>query len=145
MHDEVNTLYAALVTRYGGCDAVAALHEARFGKGSKGTISKMCSGDLNVTVSAAMVLEDALRSYPITGRLASRCDKPMPTNGDICDLTARASTNAAAIVAAVMQARSPASDGGIDITPAEKAAIEGYADRLRDNANQLLALTRDHG
>ena len=50
-------MFQALVSRAGGVEAVAAVLEARFGCGHKGTVSKMISGQLAVTVDAAVAVE----------------------------------------------------------------------------------------
>ncbi|MFY0619306.1 hypothetical protein [Shimia sp.] len=65
-------LFESLVHRAGGVECVAALLEARYGKGCKGTVSKMCSGQIGVTVDAAIAVEDFVRAYPITNRMFER-------------------------------------------------------------------------
>lgn len=65
-------LFEGLVYRAGGVEAVAALLETRYGKGCKGTVSKMCSGQIGVTVDAAIAVEDFVQAYPITNRMFER-------------------------------------------------------------------------
>jgi hypothetical protein len=65
-------IFDGLVRRAGGVEAVAAVLEARYGVGCKGTVSKMCSGQLGVTVDAAIAVEDFVGAFPLSNRMFER-------------------------------------------------------------------------
>ena len=73
MADDVTRgIFQGLVIRAGGVEAVAAVLDARYGKGNKGHVSKMCSGANGVTIDAAAAVEDFVGAFPITNRMFER-------------------------------------------------------------------------
>lgn len=115
------TIFAGLVQRLGGVDAAAAVLEARFGVGCKGTVSRWCAGHSGVTLDAVVALEDALGSYPLTRRLAERIAAPVPARADMQALTAESSVASGQAHAALIRAMSALSPGGAEITAEEGA------------------------
>jgi len=118
-------IFEGLVQRFGGVEAVAALLEARTGTGSKGTISKICAGQLSVPVEMAVALEDALGSYPITKRMAARLEggaPKMPSRATLQEMAARASLEHADVMNVILRAFSPASADPTSLTEIEKTA-----------------------
>ena len=137
MHNPTLTaLYYSLVRRFGGQDAVAALHEAEFGAGNKSTICRMCNGTMAVTGPAILVLERALGVNTISAWMAEQNAAEAP-KGSITKLTASASQHAASVVAEVIAATSPDSEGGCEITEAERAGIEALATQLSETVEKL--------
>jgi hypothetical protein len=118
----IAAVYAGMVDAFGGVDAVAALMVARCGASSKGTISRMCSGDAGVTVEAMAVLEGALGRYPLSGLIAGRAvAAPARIAESVHVLAAGVSVQAGGAVGAVVRALSDGSDGGAEMTPRERA------------------------
>lgn len=135
MSDAVTVgMFRALVARAGGVDAVALVLEARWGCGHKGTISKMCSGQLAVSVDAVWAVEDFVGAAPITlrmfERLADRSTSPVPLR----ELGAGSMIAAGAAHAAMMSALA---DGVV--TPREAADVAGQMRALRDVVDQIVA------
>lgn len=140
MADPIITgIFRVLVQRIGGVDVAAAAMEARYGHGHKGTISKMCHGQISVTVEAAMVIEDFAASYPITGRMFARQRDNAAGSEAICDLAAQSALAAGAAHAVLVRALSHRSDGGDAISAAEAAEIIVRAGELRDYAARIVA------
>lgn len=137
--DMTRRLFAALVARAGGPDVVAALLAARFGVGTKGTVSRMCSGQIGVTVDAMAAVEDDLCAYPITEALADRRAAAVPRKGAPCirDMAAKSVLAAGEAHAALIRAFAEAGDGGETITAPEAAAIVEQMGALRDLADQI--------
>ena len=119
----IRGLFDALVKRAGGVDVVASVLEARFGHGHKGTVSKMCSGQIGVTVDASMALEDFVGDYPITKRMFSRQSDEAAAGGSISDLTCQSSVAAGMAHSGLVRALSQASAGGEAVTPDEAHEI----------------------
>lgn len=89
-YDDVNRgIFDGLVRRAGGVDVVAAVLEARYGVGHKGTVSKMCGGIIGVTVDAAVALEDFLGTFPITNRMYERKNRDVSKKFDMQELAAK--------------------------------------------------------
>ena len=63
----IRGIFDALVKRAGGVEVVAALLEARYGVGWKGTVSKMCSGKAGINIDAIIAVEDFVGDFPLTG------------------------------------------------------------------------------
>lgn len=135
----IRGMFDALVRRAGGVDVVAAVLEARWGHGAKGTVSKMCHGSIGVTVEAAMAVEDFVGAWPITGRLHERRLAEMGRRGNIRDLAAQSSAAAGAAHAVLIRALGPASDGGDAISAAEAAAIAAQMRALNELVGQIIA------
>ncbi len=115
-------LFDGLVRRFGGVEAAAALLEARLGAGSKGTVSKMCTGQAAVTLPAVLALEDALGSFPITGLLAERIGARARLSDDTVQAAlARSTVESAEAHSAVIRAFRLL-DRGPDLTADERAA-----------------------
>lgn len=135
----IRGLFHALVQRAGGVDAVAAVLEARYGVGHKGTVSKMCAGAIGVTVEAAQAVEDFVGAYPITGRMFARQRDEAVSAGSICDLTEQSTLAAGAAHASLVRALSHRSAGGCSVTALEAAEIIVKAGALRDYAGRIVA------
>lgn len=135
----IRGMFDALVRRAGGVDAVAAVLEARWGQGSKGTVSKMCHGSIGVTVEAVMAVEDFVGAWPITGRMFERTLADMGRQGNIRDLAAQSSAAAGAAHAVLIRAFGPNSDGGDALSRAEAAEIVTNMQSLRELVGQIIA------
>lgn len=116
-------IFDGLVRRAGGVEAVAAVLEARYGVGSKGTVSKMCSGHLGVTVDAAVAVEDFVGSFPITNRMFERTDREDVRVGCLQALAAKSAIASGQAHAAVIRAFSHLSDEPGNLTPKERAEV----------------------
>lgn len=134
----IRAIFAGMVQRLGGVDAAAAVLEARYGTGCKGTISRMCAGHAGVTVEAAVAIEDALGSYPLTRRLAERMGGTLPAPASLQVLAAQSAVESGAAQAALITALSPDSPGGADLTPAERAAALAKAVTARDAQQAII-------
>lgn len=134
----IRGLFDALVKRAGGVDVVAAVLEARYGHGHKGTVSKMCAGQIGVTVEAVEALEDFVGFYPITARMFSRQNTEAASGGSICDLTAQSAVAAGMAHSVLVRALSSGGDGGGAITGAEAVDIVVQASVLRDFAGRIV-------
>ena len=130
-------MFAALVDRVGGCDVAAAILEARHGVGCKGTISRMCSGSIGVTVDAMCALEDNLRAFPLTEMLSKRRLGVASNGGDIHALTAESILVAGQAHAALVQAISAGGEHGALIGEAEAGRIVAAMSALRDLADAI--------
>lgn len=124
MSDQVaRMMFDGLVRRAGGVDAVAAILEARHGCGHKGTVSKMCAGQIGLTLAAVVAVEDALGAFPITERLHARVADEGAAQGNLPELAARISSSGGDAVAVLLRALGSAGDGGCRVTRAEAADI----------------------
>lgn len=127
-------MFAALVQRAGGVDAVAAVLEARFGTGHKGTVSKMAAGHIGVTVDAVVAVEDFIGDAPITRRMFERLAAVAQAEGRLSDLATQAAMATGVAQAAMIGALA---DGVM--TPAEAAHVAGEMRALRGVVDQIIA------
>jgi alkyl hydroperoxide reductase subunit AhpF len=116
-------IFDGLVRRAGGADAVAAILEARYGVGHKGTISKMCSGQIGITLDAAEALEDCLGAFPLTNRLFERTGREGVKHGDLQALAAHSTVASGQAHAALIRAFSQLSADPERLTPDERADV----------------------
>ncbi len=116
-------IFDGLVRRAGGVEAVAAVLEARYGKGCKGTVSKMCSGHIGVTIDAAEALEDFVGAFPLTNRLFERTGREGVRVGCLKELAAQSSIATGRAHSALIRAFSYKSPGGERITAEERAEV----------------------
>lgn len=124
MFDVVWTsIFDGLVRRFGGVDAVSALLEARYGQFSKGTVSKMCTGQARVTIDAVVALEDALGAFPITNRLFERTGREGVRHGNLQELAARSTVASGQAHSVLIRAFSHLSDDPESLTDAERAEV----------------------
>lgn len=132
-------MFDALVRRVGGVDAAAAVLEARYGTGHKGTVSKMCSGAIGVTVDAVVALEDCLGAFPMTTMLFERIGREGIRSGDLKDLAARSTVASGQAHAVLIRAFSHLSDGGERITDSERAEVVAEMRAAREVFDQIIA------
>lgn len=116
-------IFDGLVRRAGGVEAVAAVLEARYGRGCKGTISKMCSGQIGVTVDAAVAVEDFVGAFPLTNRMFERTGREGVRVGCLQSLAAKSTVASGQAHAALIRAFSHLSDDPERLTPEERAEI----------------------
>jgi alkyl hydroperoxide reductase subunit AhpF len=116
-------IFDALVRRAGGVEAAAAVLEARWGVGYKGTVSKMCSGLIGVTVDAAVAIEDFVGAFPITNRLFERTGREGVRQGDLQALAAQSTVASAEAHAALIRAFSSLSRDPARLTKDERAEV----------------------
>lgn len=142
--DLIRRLFSAQVARAGGPDVVAALLAARYGVGTKGTVSRMCSGQIGVTVDAVLAVEDDLGAWPITEALAARQAGALAGDAAPCirDMAARSVLAAGEAHAALIRALADGGDGGEVITPSEAAMIVDQMAALRDLADGICRAAR---
>lgn len=136
-------LFEGLVQRFGGVEAVAALLEARYGAASKGTVSKMCAGHLAVTIDAAVAVEDALISYPITKRQASRingAEQVEANQTSLPDLAALAGLETAEALAVILRGFGPNSADPSRLTKVERASALKELTEARDVFDRMIDL-----
>lgn len=138
----ITGLFRSLVARAGGVDAAAAAVEARWGCGHKGTISKMITGQLAVTVEAIVALEDFTGGHPVTDWMAARSlsagAAAMPALAETAAEVAVASGGAHAAIVRALAASGP---GGAAVTAAERADILARWREVRTFADQIIAVT----
>jgi len=140
MSDRVTcAMFDGLVRRIGGVDAAAAVLEARFGVCSKGTVSKMCSGQMAVTLDAATALEDALGVFPITRRLWDRMAGEL-RRGDLRDLGAQSIQASGAAHSALMAAFSAGSLDPDNLTPDERVNVLALMHDLQATVARIIAV-----
>jgi hypothetical protein len=135
----VRGMFQGLVDRAGGVDAAAAVIAAKVGCGHKGTVSKMCSGDLAVSIEAAAALEEVIGAYPITEYLAARRGGGAVAGGSIADLAGQSMVSAGAAHSALMRALGDGSAGGSAITKAEAAEIVARGMELGEVVARIVA------
>ncbi|MEY8099569.1 hypothetical protein AB9F29_19495 [Falsihalocynthiibacter sp. S25ZX9] len=116
-------IFDGLVRRAGGVDAVAAVLEARYGTGSKGTVSKMCSGIIGVTVDAAVAVEDFVGAFPITNRMFERTGREGVKHGCLKELAAQSTLATGQAHSALIRAFSAISDDPEQLTDKERAEV----------------------
>lgn len=133
-------MFQALVSRAGGVEAVAAVLEARFGCGHKGTVSKMISGQLAVTVDAAVAVEDFVGAAPITLRMVERLADRAASTVSLRELGAGSMIAAGAAHAALMAAMA---DG--EVTAREAADVAAQMRALREVVDEIIAAAEQIG
>lgn len=142
MADKIDVaLFRGLVHQLGGVEAAAAVLEEAYGAASKGTVSKMCTGQAEVTLSAVRAIEDALQVYPITTRLFERISADHASGTDLRAMTARLAQDGGCVVAELVMAFSGASPDPERLTEDERARVNAQARRLRDDCIAVIAAT----
>ena len=142
MADAITTaMFRGLVAQLGGVEAAAAVLEQAYGAASKGTISKMCSGQAEVTLAAARAIEDALQVYPITTRLFERIGRDFDSGTDLRAMTARLAQDSGSAVAELVMGFSGASPDPERLTEDERARVNVNARKLRDDCDAVIAAT----
>lgn len=134
-------IFEGLVKRFGGVEAVASLLEARYGAGSKGTVSKMCAGQLAVTVDAAIAVEDALQCYPITDRLSDRPESSsrFPVRvATLPELAAESILETSEAVGVILKAFSPSSADPTCLTDEERGSALKELGEARAVLDQMI-------
>lgn len=116
-------IFDGLVRRAGGVEAVAAVLEARYGVGFKGTVSKMCSGQIGVTVDATIAVEDFVGAFPLTNRMFERTGREGVRVGCLQGLAATSTIASGQAHAALIRAFSHLSDDPEKLTPHERADV----------------------
>ncbi len=130
-----------LVDRVGGFDAAQAVIEAASGPFSKGTLSKMCSGQAAVTLEAMIALENASGVYPLTRRLFERIGAGEGEGDDLRHLLAELARDSGAAVSELAMGLSPASPDAERLTEAERARVNVAARQLRADCDRVIAQT----
>ena len=139
-------LFRGLVDRAGGVEAAAAILEEAYGACSKGTLSKMASGQARITVDAVRALEDSVGAFPITRRLFERIEAaPGRTACDLRALAARLSRGSGETVAALVMGFSDVSPDPQDLTAQERAEVNALARELRTACEAVIAETEYGG
>jgi len=136
----VRGIFDGLVRRAGGVDAAAAVLEARYGVGSKGTVSKMCSGQLAVSIDAAVALEDFVGAFPLTCRLFERAGREGVREGSLRDLAAQSTVTCGQAHAALIRAFSHLSPGGEAVTPGERTEVIAEMRAAREVLEHIIGL-----
>jgi hypothetical protein len=140
MYDQVTRgLFDALVRRAGGVEAVAAVLEARWGVGSKGTVSKMCSGHAGVTYEAIVAVEDFVGARPITSRMIERQAEGRSSPACLRELAAQSAMLTGVAHASLIMAFSDHGDGGAALTRGEAAEIKAKMLEVRELAGRIIA------
>ncbi|MGY6705900.1 hypothetical protein [Roseinatronobacter sp.] len=134
-------MFRGLVERVGGVEAAAAVIEQAWGAASKGTVSKMCTGQAEITLAAAIALEEALRVYPITTRLFERIGQDFSAGTDLRAMTARLAQDSGCAVSELVMGFSGASSDPERLTEDERARVNVQARRLRDDCDAVIAAT----
>ncbi|APE43399.1 hypothetical protein BOO69_08205 [Sulfitobacter alexandrii] len=137
--DVIRGQFDGLVRRAGGVDAVAAILEARHGSGTKGTVSKMCRGQIGVTIDAVVAVEDFLGSYPITRRLIERIGKDPQPAQPLSELAATCAVAAGEAHGALVRAMSETSAGGSALTRGERTEVLARMRTAREEMDQIIA------
>lgn len=136
-------LFRGLVARVGGVEAAAAILEEAYGAASKGTVSKMTSGQAQVTLAAAQALEDALGIYPITVRLFERIAARPGKAQDLRTMAARLAQDSGCTVSSLVMAFSGSSPDPERLTEDERAQVNALARALRDDCLAVIAATEE--
>lgn len=115
--------FRGLVSQLGGVEAAAAVLEQAYGAASKGTVSKMCSGQAEITVAAMRALEDALGTYPMTLRLFERIGAECGSGDDLRAMAARIAQDSGSAVSELILGFSAASPDPARLTEEERARV----------------------
>jgi hypothetical protein len=116
-------IFDGLVRRAGGVEAVTAILEARYGKAHKGTVSKMCTGQLSVSMDAAEAVEDFVGAFPLTNRMFERTGREGVRAGCLQSLAAQSTVASGQAHAALIRAFSHLSDDPERLTDEERAEV----------------------
>lgn len=119
----VRGVFDGLVRQAGGADVVASILEARYGTGWKGTVSKMCSGQIGVTIDAAVALEDFVGAFPLTNRMFERTGREGVQSGCLKALAAQSTIASGQAHAVLIRAYSHLSENPNQLTPDERAEV----------------------
>lgn len=130
--------FDALVTEIGGVDAAAAVMQARKGAFSKGTISKMTSGQMAVSCEALIALEDAAQLFPFTQHAFDRIGHRTAATGDLKQLAARKTAAGADAISALFQAYSVNSVDPTRLTAEEGADLMAKLRAARQIAKLMI-------
>tara|TARA_R110002049_G_scaffold23545_10_gene83667 strand:- start:51935 stop:52381 length:447 start_codon:yes stop_codon:yes gene_type:complete len=146
MADDVfRGMFHALVARAGGVEVVASVLDARYGAGSKGTVSKMCSGQIGVTLDAVVAIEDFLGTHPITRRLLERmAAEPQPVQ-PLPELAATCAIAAGEAHGALVRAMSEVSEGGSALTERERTEVLTRARVAREEMDSIISAVERMG
>ncbi|WP_439561128.1 hypothetical protein [Roseinatronobacter sp.] len=134
-------MFRGLVSQAGGVDAAAAVIEQAWGAASKGTVSKMCSGQAEITIAAIVALEEALGVYPVTLRLFERIGRDTASDGDLQALAARMAQDSGSAVSELVMSFSGASPDPERLTEDERARVNVQARKLRADCDAVIAAT----
>ncbi len=146
MADDVfRGMFDGLVRRAGGVEAVAAVLEARFGVGTKSTVSKMCRGQIGVTLDAVVAVEDFLNSYPISRRLVERLGREPQGAQPLSELAATCAVSAGEAHAALIRAMSETSAGGSALTRGERTDVLAKMRAAREEMDHIIAAVEGMG
>ena len=102
---------------------MAAVLEARYGVGHKSTVSRMCSGQIGVTLDAAEALEDFLGAFPLTNRMFERTGREGVRHGDLQELAAQSTMVCGAAHSVLIRAFSTMSKDPDKLTPDERVEV----------------------
>lgn len=139
MVDQVTRgIFDGLVRRAGGVEAVAAILEARYGRGYKGTISKMCSGQIGVTVDAAIAVEDFVKVFPLTNRMFERTGREVVRTECLKELAAQSTVASGHAHSALIRAFSHLSPGGEALTAEERAEVIAHMRAARQVLTDII-------
>ena len=142
MSDAISqVMFRGLVKQLGGVEAAAAVIEQAWGAASKGTVSKMCAGHGEITVSAVVALEEALGIYPITTRLFERIGGDLSDSTDLRAMTARLAQDSGSAVSELIMGFSGASTDPDALTEEESARVNVQARRLREACDAVIKAT----
>lgn len=137
--DVIRGQFDGLVRRAGGVDAVAAVLEARYGVGTKSTVSKMCRGQIGVTADAFVAVEDFLGSYPISRRLIERTGREPRIAQPLSELAATCAVAAGEAHGALVRAMSETSAGGSALTRGECTEVLARMRAAREEMDHIIA------
>lgn len=142
MSDNITrAMFRGLVSQLGGVEAAAAVIEQAYGVASKGTVSKMCSGQAEITLAACRAIEDALGVYPITTRMFERIGIEFSTGTDLRAMAARLAQNSGCTVSELIMGFSGASADPERLTDDERARVNVQARQLRADCEAVIAAT----
>lgn len=134
-------MFRGLVGQLGGVEAAAAVLEQAYGAASKGTVSKMCSGQAEITLAAMRAIEDALGLYPMTTRLFERIGGDDAGAPDLRAMAARLAQDSGCAVSELIRGFSGASADPERLTEDERATVNVAARKLRDDCDAVIAAT----
>lgn len=138
----ITGIFQGLVRQIGGVDAAAAVIEAHCGMGHKGTVSKMCAGQLGVTISAATALENALGQYPLTEFLSQRRVDGLAAPASLSSIAAQSALLSGQMQSSLMLALSDEGDGGTAITQAEAGQVQASVAAMIEVAQRMQDVMR---
>ena len=139
MADDVTRgIFQGLVLRAGGVEAVAAVLDARYGKGNKGHVSKMCSGVNGVTIDAAVAVEDFVGAFPITNRMFERTALADRRVGCLQSLAAKSAEASGQAHAVLIRAYSSLSEDATQMTAQERAQVIANARAARQVLTDII-------